>query len=106
MLIVSDLAARDAEARCGAPGQPCKRAPEVICGALGQPCKRDAEAESRCGASGQPCWVLARVAEAVAEAPMESRCGAPGQPCKHEPEEVKRHVEAVAVALDSVTSWL
>ncbi|KAK2628305.1 hypothetical protein QTJ16_002951 [Diplocarpon rosae] len=128
----SEKVRRDAEARCGHPGQPCgkaKREPEARCGHPGQPCgkaKREAEArcghpgqpcgkakreadpeaEARCGHPGQPCGKLRRaaeaIAEAVAEAEPEARCGHPGQPCG----KAKRDAHALAHASDVALSQL
>ncbi|CAL3961956.1 unnamed protein product [Diplocarpon coronariae] len=105
---------REAEARCGKPGQPCgkvKREAEARCGKPGQPCgkaKREAdpEAEARCGRPGQPCGKLRRAAEAIAEAVAEpepeARCGKPGQPCG----KAKRDAHALAHAADVAISQL
>jgi hypothetical protein len=112
----SDVVRREAEARCGHPGQPCGKAKrDARCGNPGQPCgkaKRDAEAdpeaEARCGHPGQPCGKLRRAAEAVAEAVAEAeaepeaRCGHPGQPCG----KAKRDAHAIAHAAEVALSSL
>ncbi|KAF8847619.1 hypothetical protein BDZ45DRAFT_681774 [Acephala macrosclerotiorum] len=113
---VSENKKREAEARCGYPGQPCGKVkrdampePEadVRCGYPGQPCNKakreaDPEADARCGYPGQPCSKLKRAAEAVAEAIAEAepsaRCGYPGQPCS----KAKRDAFALAHAADLV----